>query len=302
MQQVGEPTTCCQLQSGRSALQIIYCHRVLWETPSFAQEEHSGPPDGWFPVGMEEPGWKVAHPQRGLLTCSNYFLTSATQRLEFPGVEEKQWDDDSVGAHTILKIVTVESRSFFLKTDFGSVIRFSDLLRQATFFSSLNLVSLSSPSVPELSKWNGGTDDTLCTTRFGDTLQEKWMSETVTKSTHRCTPVRFELNAINHVSVHTAPQRAGSRRDPDRCWFCCTSARSPALPGLSHRCTSSPVRAPTVRSLLAPPTLYRAPPRTPTARMALPRRGPCPPAGAGGAPANGLPPAAFPPRTWGRPR
>lgn len=52
------------------------------------------------------------------------------------------------------------------------------------------------------------------------------------------------------------------------------------------------------------PRLSRAPARPPTARRgtALPRRGPRPPPGAGGDPANGLPPAAVPPRTRGRPR
>jgi len=38
------------------------------------------------------------------LACLPVFSMSAVQRLEFSGVEEKQWDNDKLGAQTILKI------------------------------------------------------------------------------------------------------------------------------------------------------------------------------------------------------
>lgn len=38
---------------------------------------------------------------------------SAMQRLEFSGLEEKQSDNDILGAHAILKIVLVDSRFVF---------------------------------------------------------------------------------------------------------------------------------------------------------------------------------------------
>lgn len=50
-----------------------------------------------------------------LLPFSCTFVTSAVQRLEFSEVEDKQWDNDILRESTMLKIVIVERKRFFLK-------------------------------------------------------------------------------------------------------------------------------------------------------------------------------------------